>query len=107
MGVFKEFVVSFRIVFRVWVEVFSGVSIGFRFRGRRGVYSDSYGRRGRYGGDGLIVVGYGVVGGSEGWVSRVVGTSFSGVYTVFIVRVRMFFSRNFESVFARFVGGWS
>lgn len=106
MGVLKEPVVSLRIVLRAWVEAPSGVPTGPRPRGRRSVHSDSHGRRGRHGGDGLTVAGHGAAGGSEGWVPRVVGTSSPGAHTVPIARARMPFSRNFESVSARSVGGW-
>ena len=105
MGVLKQPMVSLGVVLVAWAKPASGVPTGPRPRGGRRMHGNSHGRRGRHGGNGLAVAGHGAAHGSERWVvmPRVVRTGSPGARAVPITRARMPFSRNFESVSARFI----
>ena len=106
MGILKQPVVSLGVVLVAWAKPASGVPTGPRPGGGRRMHGHSHGCWGRHGGNGLAVAGHGAAHGSECWVvmPRVVRTGSPGARAVPIARARMPFSRNFESVSARFIG---
>lgn len=95
------------ISLRVALEAWTGSPSRVAPRSRRGVHSDSHRSGSRHSGDGLAVAGHRAAHGSGRWVPRVVSTGPTGPRAVPIARARMPFSRNFKSVSARSVRGWS